>query len=398
MSTLILKGGCVLSMDAGVGNQRGADVLVVDGVVAEVGTNIRARGAEEIDASDAVVMPGFVDAHRHAGEAFARHATDETALSDYSADAVYAATLVGLLSAAEAGITTVVDWCAFDGDGHAAAALQAHADSGLRTVFVSAPADGDDGHRPVVPPSDLTRIAAGPPTPDSWAAARTRGLRIHAHAVAGGPTVPPEMLGTDVTLTHCTGLGTSDFDAIAASGAAVVLTPTSDMADGTQPFPVQELIDRGIRPGLGTGALRMASGDLFTQMRTVISLQHAMYFERKLAGKPGLPRLLSTRDVIGYGTTAGAHAAGLGDVAGSIAPGRPADIVVLRTDRPNIMPVNDPIGAVVWGMDTSNVDTLLVQGRPLVRDGRLTADVDRARALINPARSGRAAEPAGEAA
>ncbi len=105
-------------------------------------------------------------------------------------------------------------------------------------------------------------------------------------------------------------------------------------------------------------------------MRSAISIQHATVFERKLAGKAGLPRLMSTRDVIRHATVDGAKVAGLGGVTGSLEPGMQADLVVLRTDRPNIFPVNDPIGAVVWGMDTSNVDWVFVGGRPLVRQRR----------------------------
>jgi cytosine/adenosine deaminase-related metal-dependent hydrolase len=73
--------------------------------------------------------------------------------------------------------------------------------------------------------------------------------------------------------------------------------------------------------------------------------------------------------------------AGLDEVAGSLAPGKQADIVLLRTDRPNIFPINDPIGAVVWGMDTSNVDWVFVAGKPLMRNGVVEADVERARGL-----------------
>jgi cytosine/adenosine deaminase-related metal-dependent hydrolase len=63
-----------------------------------------------------------------------------------------------------------------------------------------------------------------------------------------------------------------------------------------------------------------------------------------------------------------------------------ADVVVLRTDRPNVFPINDPIGAVVWGMDTSNVDWVIAAGRVLMRDGVLQADVPRARAMATAAR------------
>jgi cytosine/adenosine deaminase-related metal-dependent hydrolase len=94
-----------------------------------------------------------------------------------------------------------------------------------------------------------------------------------------------------------------------------------------------------------------------------------------------VPNLLSTREVIKFGTIDGARAAGLADVTGSLTPGKQADVLVLRTDRPNIAPINDPIGAVVWGMDTSNIDTVLVGGDALVRDGNLVADSSAIREL-----------------
>ena len=124
---------------------------------------------------------------------------------------------------------------------------------------------------------------------------------------------------------------------------------------------------------------------MFAQMRAAISLQHATVFDRKLAGKAGVPRLMSTRDVIRYATVDGARVAGLGGVTGSLEPGMQADVIVLRTDRPNIFPINDPIGAVVWGMDTSNVDWVFVGGRVVMRDGVLEADVQRARSLATTA-------------
>jgi cytosine/adenosine deaminase-related metal-dependent hydrolase len=123
-------------------------------------------------------------------------------------------------------------------------------------------------------------------------------------------------------------------------------------------------------------------------MRAAISFQHATLFELKLAGKAGLPHLLSTREVIRYATVDGARVAGLGDVTGSLTPGKQADVVVLRSDRPNIFPINDPIGAVVWGMDTSNVEWVFAGGRALMRNGVLEADVARARDLAMAAERG----------
>jgi cytosine/adenosine deaminase-related metal-dependent hydrolase len=95
---------------------------------------------------------------------------------------------------------------------------------------------------------------------------------------------------------------------------------------------------------------------------------------------------MSTRDVIRSATSQGARVAGLREATGSIEPGKQADLIVLRTDRPNIFPINDPIGAVVWGMDTSNVDWVIAGGRVLMREGVLRADVAAARDVATAAR------------
>ncbi|HET9248552.1 MAG TPA: amidohydrolase family protein [Actinomycetota bacterium] len=422
-SKTLLTGGCVLTLGAKTSNHRRADVLIEGSAISEVGQGLRARDAEHVDATDTIVMPGFVDTHRHAWTSLFRNVGDPpsgddarapgaTIGSEFGPDDVYAATLIGLLGAVEAGITTVVDWSPITADqGLADAALRAHADSGLRTVFVHAPGRGPEG------PAGSNRgfvqhlvAAAGPSTgvalgsllsgatdldrvAEEWALARELGLRIHAHA-GPGRTSPGAisaaatrgLLGDDVTLVHRSGLDDADADALAASGAAVSMSPVAEMAGGRGSPPIQRLIDRDIRPGLGVDDERISPGDLFAQMRAAISLQHATVFDLKLAGKAGVPRLLSTRDVIRYATVDGARVAGLAGVTGSIEPGRQADILVLRTDRPNVFPINDPIGAVVWGMDTSNVDWVFVAGTPVVRGGALQADVERARTLASKAR------------
>jgi 5-methylthioadenosine/S-adenosylhomocysteine deaminase len=393
---VLIKGGTVLSLDRAVGNTIGADVLIEDGLITEIGPSLRARAADVVDASDTIVMPGFVDAHRHVWQSLFRNIGDTPADASgyFTPDDVYAATLVGLLQGLEAGITSIVDWCDIADDvAHLEAALSAHADSGMRAVLVtSIPGP--------TPSADVTIASASPDLVASqldevatrWALARERAQRIHARAgtaaSSGGEVAElgrRGLLGPDVTLSHCLRLSDADFDAIAASSTAVALTPASDMAGGSGPPPMQQLIDRGIRPGLGVGDERLTPGDIFAQMRAVISVQHATSFDLKLAGKGGVPNLLSSRDVIRYATVDGARTAGLASVTGSLSPGKRADVIVLRTDRPNITPVNDPIGAVVWGMDTSNLEWVFVGGTALVEHGRLAGDLERARALATSA-------------
>ena len=419
MTRILLKGGCVLTLGARSPNLLRGDVLIEDDLVTEVGTGLRAREAEQVDATDTIVMPGFVDTHRHAWRSLSRNVgawpgsgTGEAG-DAFRPEDVYAATLIGLLGAIEAGITTVVDWSLIRSDDALVdSALQAHADAGLRTVFVLASRTGTEDQGSSAPAirglmarlgaaTPLTTIAFGSTVSGAndherfaaeWAVARELGLRIHAHVdpETSGPGAIAELarhglLGADVTLVHCSSLEDEDVEAIAASGASVSLAPSAEMAGPLGTPPIQSLIDRDIRPGLGVDDERNTPGDLFAQMRATISMQHATVFDRKLAGKSGVPRLMSTRDVIRHATMDGARAAGLGTVTGSIEPGKQADIVLLRTDRPNIFPINDPIGAVVWGMDTSNVDWVFVGGRPLMRNGALEANVEQARTLATTA-------------
>jgi len=421
----LLKGGTVLTLGAKTPNFPRADVLIEDGVIAEVGPGLRARDAEVVDAENTIVMPGFVDTHRHVWKSLFRNLGETGSNSDdavsseaygqsYQPDDVYAATFSGLLGAIEAGITTVVDWADISFDPtHVDAALEAHNDAGLRSVFVYAMPAWEGGQedekaslrrlaaRQANTDDIMTLVAFGPREPEhshldrvtrDFSLARELGMRVHTHV-----GVDPDqrgvvaqlgargVLGSDVTLVHCTNLDPTDLDAISSTGSMVALTPTSEMSHGIGAPPVQELLDRKIHPGLGVDNEGSGQGDLFAQMRAAISLQHATYFDLKLAGKGGLPNLLSTRDVIRWATTDGARAAGLEMITGSLTPGMQADVVLLRTDRPNIFPINDPIGAVVWGMDTSNVDWVFVGGKPRLSHGVVHADVDRARSLVTAA-------------
>lgn len=400
MSRVLIRGGCVLTM--GRTNHARADVLISGGVIEEVGPGLRARDAEIIDADGAVVMPGFVDAHRHAAETLFRNFGEEMAaerlLPHYEPADTYAGTLVALLSALDAGVTTVVDWCGAQGPGHVEAARQAHEDSGARTALVLASVPwaeaswGESLRGAASLAGPRLTPAAGPAHPDDWSTARRAGLRIHAHAGristdrgSIAALAADGLLGPDVTLVHCSHLDDTDLDAIAAAGAAVVTTPASEMIAGMGSPQLQGFIDRSIRPGLGVDTeIAGASTALFTQMQTAISVQHATYFDQKLAGKAGLPKLLTTREVIRWATIDGARAAGLGDV-GSLEPGMAGDVIVLRTDAPNVHPVNDPIGVVVWGMDPSNVEWVVVGGEVVKRHGSLAADVGNVRTLATAA-------------
>jgi cytosine/adenosine deaminase-related metal-dependent hydrolase len=133
-------------------------------------------------------------------------------------------------------------------------------------------------------------------------------------------------------------------------------------------LPIQKFLDRGLRPSLRVDVETNVPSDMFNQMRSVLALQGAL-----ASTDGGSP--VSTREVLAYATVEGARANGLEEKVGSLTPGKQADLIMLRTDRLNVTPLNDPATAVVVGMDTGNVDTVLIAGRVMKRHGDL-AHVD----------------------
>jgi cytosine/adenosine deaminase-related metal-dependent hydrolase len=185
-------------------------------------------------------------------------------------------------------------------------------------------------------------------------------------------------MGSDVTCIHCTNLTEAEWNLLARSGSHVSIACPIEMEMGHGIPPIQQALDHGIRPSLSVDVETEIPGDFFTQMRTVFQLQRMQVLASQAAGEADVPALLSVRDVLEWATVQGAIDNGLEAKVGTLTPGKEADLVLLRTDRINVMPVNNAYGAVVLGMDTSNVDTVFVQGRVRKWRGELVdVDLDR---------------------
>src|SRR3954464_9935013 len=121
MGKILLKGGTVLSVDPDVGDLAVGDVLIDDDKIAGVQASIDAD-AEVVDCTGKILIPGFVDTHRHTWEAAIRNVAPDATLDDYFVDIldtfapvyspedVYASNFAGALECLNAGITTLVDW------------------------------------------------------------------------------------------------------------------------------------------------------------------------------------------------------------------------------------------------------------------------------------------------
>ena len=171
---LLLRGGYVLSMDEQIGELAGGDVLIEDGAIAAVGERLEVGDAEVLDVAGHVVMPGFVDTHRHTWQSPFRGVCADWTLEDYfrgirmsispncSAQDVYAGNLLGALEALEAGVTTILDFSHCNNTPeHADAALQGLRDAGIRAMFAYGyyPAPSDPPASPSTPTGSPTRAA-----------------------------------------------------------------------------------------------------------------------------------------------------------------------------------------------------------------------------------------------
>lgn len=408
-SRILIQGGTVLTLDRQIGDFATADVLIEGEVIREIRPNLAVDEAEVIDARGMIVMPGFVDTHRHIWEGILRNIGTDVPLEGRTSyitfvlhklapalrpEDAYIGNLVSALGAIDAGITTLLDWSHIQGSpAHTDAVVQALRDSGMRSVFAYGfPWWGKWEERQ---PSWFMRtatehfstkdqkltLALAAPGPeftdfevsrDHWKLAREADARITTHVGVGSYGLDGKLqemgeaglLGPDTTYIHCTTLNDTEIQMIVDTGGTVSIACPVEMMMGHGMPPVQKFLDRGLAPSLSVDVETNVPSDMFNQMRSVLGLQ------RSLAGANGHDPV-SMRDVLEWATIEGAKANGLEDKVGTLTPGKQADIVMLRTDRMNVTPLNDPVAAVVVGMDTSNVDTVIVGGHILKRNGRL---------------------------
>ncbi|MEU5963402.1 amidohydrolase family protein [Micromonospora parva] len=409
--TILFTGGSVVTMDPQLGDLARGDVLISGSTITAVGADLRdhpeAAGATVVDTTGRIVTPGFVDTHRHAWQAQMRRTIPDVGdlgtyvmstlartAPAYTPHDMYVGTRLAALGALDAGITTMLDFSHNSRTAaHSDAAIRGLADTGIRGVHASmGPHFGDWDRRW---PADLTRLrsalpglvtlrlgalatdeVAGPALayrPELAAVARDLDIDVSIDAVFGQASSAAilgwekqGLLGPGLSLIHATGLTPDAWRAIGATGTTIALAPTSDTQIGLETAipAVDEALQAGIRPGLSIDVEVALASDMFTQMRVLLAVQ-------RMRAIGSAASRITTRDVLGFATLDGARSIGLGSVAGSLTPGKQADLVVVEAEAINNMPLNDAVGTLVLGADPRNICTVLVAGRTLKRDGVL---------------------------
>ena len=433
---LVVRGGEVLVGDPGEGRCEPVDVLVVDGCIAAIEA-AAADDAQVIDASGALVLPGFVDTHRHTWQTAMRGVCADWTLLDYfrgirlqistayGPDDIYAGNFAGALEALDSGVTTLLDFShCLNSPDHADEAVRGLRDAGVRGIWAygmfpvplpepvfATPDDRFADARRVrdahfsVPGGTLdmgvalTELGLVPFDVTRAEVALARELDVMVTAHTGSVTSarrPPEvellheagLLDHRQVHVHCNACSNRELDLLADAGASVSLTPETELQMGMG-YPIfARALERGLAPSLGCDIVSNNRGDLFAQMR--LGLQA----ERGRANQAALDDLempdeltLGVRDVLRFATLGGAEALGLGSVCGSIEVGKAADLVVLRSEGLHMAPQNDPVANVVLHAGPADVNTVLLGGQVVKQDGELTvARATQARALVEASR------------
>ena len=414
----LIRGATVLTMDPAVPDLAGGDVHVREGTIVSVAQKIEMPSAEAIDGAGMICIPGFVDTHFHLWNSMLRLyvRADVPALGYFPVTArlgplmgprdSYRSVRLGVAEALAAGVTTVHNWSHNTrSPEHADAELSAMREMGIRGRF----AYGTPIGMPDDAPMDFAGLARikkdwmpdkeklltlgicsrnlgaltiggsaaaasrGVLTVEQikrdWDGARSLGLPITMHTSGASPITELErasLLGPDVQLVHPLLTTPEERAILKARGVSYSTSPQLEARRSSQLGVIQlgELLEAGVKVSLSTDHIASISCDPFASIRILFAL-HSHRIGAKVP--------LTLKRLLQLATIDGAVDLGMADRAGSITPGKRADLVLVRTRDSNMAPVGDPYEAIVSLAMPANVDTVIVDGRVLRRGGAFTA-------------------------
>jgi len=422
---VVFRDATVLTMD-GTGVIEGGDVLVVGETIAEVGRDLTVPdGTVSVDASGGILMPGMVDTHRHMWQTALRGFGADWTLTQYFVfyylnwgkifrpEDIHAGNVLSAIEAVDAGVTTTLDWShGLWTVEHGDAALDALRSAPGRFVLaygnlLGAPWEWTNSpeFRAFVErfgtPDDMLGlqlafdVTGDPEFPEKAAfeAARELGLRVTTHAGVWGATNDQSIAGMwdngfmtpEVTYVHAATLSEDSYQRIAASGGSVSVSTESEQSAGQGYPPTWGLRKHGIPVALSMDTSVWWSGDLFSAMRATLSADRSReHLEAHARGETVVHNQLRAEDVVRWATIGGATVLGLDAVTGSVTPGKKADLVLIKNDdSPAMYPLLHPYGTVVYQAGRGDVHTVLVDGRVVKHEHRLTGvDLAAAKAAV----------------
>lgn len=431
MKRKLIKNAIVISLDPAIGDLEGGDILIDGAKILEVAKNIHADDAEIIDAGNMIVIPGLVNAHIHTWEFPLRgiganwvskrdyHGNMHRKMAmHYKPEDVRVANLLGALNQINHGATTIFDWCHIVRDSEMTdAAIEGLEESGIRAVFARGTVKPPvvEGQTPYYeipfPREEIHRLRTGKFASDDRLVtlamatlgpdyaiydvcvqdirlAREYGLINSAHTWArkgqrkledGMWRLAKEgLLGPDHNIAHGNCLEDDELKMVLDAGCTISATNFTEMFNSERVAMLGRLLKLGHMPSLGSDCDPYFNGSMMWVMRH--AFQHQREIDnRSLHALGRWPAVESehatqTRDALQWATMGGAAMLGMDKKIGSITPGKQADLVMINARSMNVYPVlpgGDPVHAVVMYAESADIDTVMIAGQPLKRNGKL---------------------------
>src|ERR1051325_1384694 len=415
MNSILIKNGTLLTMDKDNNIVQG-HLLIRDGRIAGIGATTESADLK-IDATGCVVLPGFVQTHIHLCQTIFRGAADDLPLLDWlkkrvwpleaahSAASVRASARLGVAELIKGGTTcaltmetvnhteevfrvieetgfrATVGKCMMDKGDDVPAALHEETENSIQQSLALCEAwhGKADGRIRYCFAPRFALSCSGELLERVARIAEERRVIVHTHASENKnecALVESEtglrnvayldslgLSGQQVVLAHCVHLDAAEFELLARTGTRVAHCPSSNLKLGSGIAEVMKMLEAGISVSLGAdGAACNNRLDMFTEMRTMALLQKAMH------GPEAIPAGRALR----IATIEGAKALGLDEEIGTLETGKRADVIVVRLDTLQATPYdNDPVSALVYSAQTSDVQAVVIDGQLLMKDGKL---------------------------
>jgi len=414
---LIIGGGTLLTMVQGEKPLQQATLVIkgdtIEGILTSSGETPPFEGAQVLDATDCIIMPGLVNAHGHTAMTLFRGLADDLPLKQWlfekifpaeakhlNEETVYWGALLGCLEMIASGTTTVSDGY-FLQDSTA----RAFQNAGLRALIaqgvIDFPAPGV--------PDPTQNLAVGKAFIERWkhgSALIRPGLFCHSLTTCSDKTLQEAMrlsqefslplqihlseteeeveevirrtgkrpvlqldhlglLNESLIGVHAVHLEDEEMDLLARDKVGIVHCPESNMKLASGAARVTDMVKKGIVVGLGTdGCASNNNLDLFKEMDMAAKLSKVRTLD---------PVNIGAAAVLNMATVWGAKVLGLEKEIGTIEVGKKADIITLDLRKPHLVPLYNPLSTIVYSASGADVKDVIVNGRVLMKDRAFTA-------------------------
>ncbi|MEE3000902.1 MAG: amidohydrolase family protein [Pseudomonadota bacterium] len=423
MNKTLIKGGKIVSMDDKIGVMDKGDVLIEDDKILEISSEIIAGEAEIFDASKMIIIPGLIDSHVHTWQTGIRGIAGNWTMGQYlrgmhanlatsfKPEDIYLGNLAGALTHINGGITTLMDWSHNNPTPeHTDSAIDGLEESGIRAVFGHGspkpdPKEGQKHFSEVPHPKhEIERLRNGRLSSDDALVtlgmcilgphystyevthhdillAREYDLLASAHMSGGFNRLVPDgiykmrddkLLDSNLNIVHGNDLSDEELQILIDHGVKMTITPEVEIQMGFGDPIIGKVIACGGHPSIGVDVESNISGDMFNVIRLALQVQR-MIDNKPFADshKPIESLSISSIEALKWATIYGAEMMGIDHKTGSLTPGKQADITLVRADDLNIHPVDDPVNALVFYANASNVDTVYINGDLKKKKGKL---------------------------